>query len=169
MNNLFLTGPIGVGKSALLKTALKELNISTGGYITERTSKGYHRKYVAKSLYSLGEEYTIVKSNMITNSKIGLPEVFKNDLVPLLDKSLRHRDIIVMDELGCAENSIKSFTSKVFEVLDSNKIVFGILKDEECDFLNSIRNRDDVQILTITMENRNYILDKILHILKGFI
>lgn len=168
MNNLFLTGRIGVGKSTMLKKALDELNIPAGGYVTQKIFDSYYIKHIAKSLYD-NEEYIIVKSDTRNKTKIGFPESFENGMISILDKSLKFRDIVVLDELGCAENNIKSFTSKVFEILDSRKIAFGVLKDEECEFLNSIRNRDDVVIIRITEENRDYILGKIVYILKGFL
>ncbi|WP_236914835.1 nucleoside-triphosphatase [Clostridium sp. Cult2] len=169
MNNLFLTGKIGVGKSTILKNALKELNLSIGGYVTERIFEGYYRKYIVKSLYDNMEEYIIVRVDSRDNSKEGFMEAFENGVISILDKSLKHRDLIVLDELGCVENDIDIFTSKVFELLNSKKIVFGILKDDYCSFLNDIRSRDDVIIIRITEENRDYILDHIINILESFI
>lgn len=169
VNNLFLTGKIGVGKSTILKNALKELNLSIGGYVTERIFEGYYRKYIVKSLYDNMEEYIIVRVDSRDNSKEGFMEAFENGVISILDKSLKHRDLIVLDELGCVENDIDIFTSKVFELLNSKKIVFGILKDDYCSFLNDIRSRDDVIIIRITEENRDYILDHIINILESFI
>ncbi|CCQ97546.1 conserved hypothetical protein [[Clostridium] ultunense Esp] len=169
MKNLFLTGRIGIGKSTVLKKALKELNLPLGGYITERIYDGYYRKYIVKSLYNPGEEYTIVRVDSRDDSKKGFKESFEKGVVSILDKSLKNRDLIVLDELGCAENDIDVFTSKIFELLDSNKIVFGVLKDDDCKFLNDIRNRDDVIIVMITEENRHYILEEIIDILRGFV
>lgn len=168
MNNLFLTGKKGVGKSTLLKKALKKLDVSIGGYITEKRFDGYYRKHIAKSLYN-EDEYIIVKSDTRDNSREGFVEAFEDGVVSILNKSLKHRDLIVLDELGSAENNIKPFKAKVFEILDREKIVFGVLKDEECEFLNTIRNRDDVIVIRITEGNREHILDEIVEILKGFI
>ena len=168
MKNLFLTGKIGVGKSTILKNALKEFDISIGGYITKRIFDGYYRKYMVKSLYDSNEEYTIVRVDSRDNSKEGFISSFENGVVSILDKSLKHRDLIVLDELGCAENNMNMFTSKVFQLLNSNKIVFGVLKDNNCKFLNDIKSRDDVVIIEITEENRDYISKEIIHILKGF-
>lgn len=168
MKNLFLTGKVGIGKSTILQNALKEFNLSIGGYITQRIFEGYYRKYIVKSLYDNMEEYTIVKVDSRDNSKEGFIEAFENGAISILDKSLKYRDLIVLDELGSAENNIDIFTSKVFELLDSPKIVFGVLKDDDCKFLDDIRNRDDVIIIRITEENRDYILEEIVDILKSF-
>lgn len=168
MNNLFLTGKIGVGKSTILKNALKKIDLSVGGYVTERIFEGYYRKYIVKSLYDNKEKYTIIKVDSRDNSKKSFMEAFENGVVSILDKSLKYRDVIVLDELGPAENDIDIFTSKVFEILDSKKIVFGVLKDDNCKFINDIKDRDDVIVITITEENRDFILEEVVEILKNF-
>lgn len=86
----------------------------------------------------------------------------------MLEESFQKRDLIVLDELGFMENDIHIFTSKIYELLDSDKVVFGILKDYDCEFLNRIRERDDTMIIRITQENRDLILNDILDLLKTF-
>lgn len=168
MNNLFLTGKIGIGKSTILKKALEKLNLSLGGYTTERVFEGYFRKYIVKSLYDNMEEYTILKVDSRDNSKEKFTESFEIGIVSVLDKSLKYRDLLILDELGCVEDNINIFTSKVFELLDSKKIVFGILKEDDCKFLSAIKDRDDVIIITITKKNRDLILEEITDILKSW-
>lgn len=167
MKNLFLTGKKGIGKTTLQKKVLDKLDVSIGGYTTQRLFEGYYRKYVAKSLYD-NKEYPIIRVDSRDDSKVWFHEVFEENLVPLLDKSLE-RDLIVLDELGCSENNIIKFTSKVFELLDSSKIVFGVLKEDNCEFINNIKKRKDVTLITVTEENRDYLLDEILSILKSWI
>lgn len=167
MKNLFLTGKKGIGKTTLQKKVLDKLDVSIGGYTTQRLFEGYYRKYVAKSLYD-NKEYPIIRVDSRDDSKVWFHEVFEENLVPLLDKSLE-RDLIVLDELGCSENNIIKFTSKVFEILDSSKIVFGVLKEDNCEFINNIKKRKDVTLITVTEENRDYLLDEILSILKSWI
>lgn len=168
MNNLFLTGGIGIGKSTILKNALQQINLSVGGYVTERIYEGYYRKYIVKSLYDNEEEYIIIKVDSRDNSKEGFANVFENGVLSILDKSLKNRNLIVLDELGCTENNIDIFTSKIFEILNSEKIAFGVLKDDNCEFINEIKNRDDVIVLTVTEENRDYLFKEVVKILKSF-
>jgi nucleoside-triphosphatase len=168
MYNLFLTGKIGIGKSTLLKRALKELNVSLGGYTTERVFEGYFRKYIIKSLYDNNTTYTILKVDSRDNSKEHFIDSFEKGALSILDKSLKERNLIVLDELGSAENDMSLFTDKVFKLLDSKKIVFGVLKENDCDFLNAIMAREDVIVITITEDNRDYIIEDIINILKSW-
>ena len=167
MNNLFLTGKIGVGKSTVLKEVLERVNISIGGYITERIIHGPIRTYVIRSLYDNVEKFTIAKINSIDWSKEIFIDSFDTHIPLIIDNSIKNRDLIVLDELGSVENNIHIFTSKIYELLDSDRIVLGVLKDYDCEFLNNIRERDDVVIVEITEDNRNSILDDIIDILES--
>ncbi|MCR2043675.1 nucleoside-triphosphatase [Anaerosalibacter massiliensis] len=168
MNNLFLTGEIKVGKSTVLKKVLKKINIPVGGYMTEKTICNDITTHTVKSLYDNIEKYIIAKINNKNFSRKIFMESFSTGIPSILDKSLENRDIIVLDELGFMENDINIFTSKIYRLLDSDKIVLGVLKKYDCEFLNNIKARDDVIIIEITEENRDLILNKILNIIKSF-
>lgn len=168
MNNLFLTGQIGIGKSTLLKKIIEKINLSIGGYITEKTIKDSIKIFTVRSLYNGIEKHTIAKIYTKDASKKVFVNSFNSIAASVLHMSLKYRDLIVLDELGFMENDINSFTSKVYELLDSNKVVFGVLKDHDCEFLNNIRKREDTLIIKITKENRDKILEDIISILKSF-
>ncbi len=168
MSNLFLTGDISIGKTTILKETLKRIDGRVGGYTTKRVIDGPFRTYVATSLYDQERECTIAKVDSRDWSKEVFKEAFSTDLLSILEDSFQNRDLIVLDELGSLENHIDCFTSKVYELLDSDKIVFGVLKVYDCEFLNTIRARDDVIIIKISKDNRDDILKDILQILKSF-
>lgn len=168
MNNLFLTGDISIGKTSLLKLALAQVEDSIGGFITKRVIEGSFRTYLSQSLENRDIKIKILQVDSRDWSKRVYRESFSRDLVDLLDHSLKYQDLIVIDELGNTENDIESFTSKVFQLLDSDKPVFGVLKDSNCDFLNQIREREDIIIIEITEDNRDFILNNILDILQSF-
>ncbi len=168
MNNLFLTGDISIGKTSLLKLALDRVEDSIGGFITKRVIEGHFRIYLSQSLDNRDTPIKILQVDSRDWSKRVFTQSFSNDLVDLLDHSFKYKDLIVLDELGNTENDIEKFTSKIFELLDSDKAIFGVLKDSNCKFLNQIRQRDDIIIIEITEENRDLILDNILDILQSF-
>lgn len=168
MYNLFLTGEKRIGKSTTLRHVIERVNLSIGGYITERNIQDNTKSFTVRSLYDGIEKHIIANVNIKDKSKEVFLDSFETGLSTILDNSLKNRDIIVLDELGFMENNVDIFTSKVYELLDSEKPVFGVLKDFDCKFLNKIRNRDDVIVIEITKENRDTILDKIVSILKSF-
>lgn len=168
MHNLFLTGEKGIGKSTIIKDIIERINISIGGYITERSVQGDIDTFTTKSLNDLVEENVIANVNTRDKTKEIFTDSFEIGLKSVLHNSLKNRDLIVMDELGVMENDLRIFKSKVYEILDSNKPVLGVLKDCDCQFLNQIRDRRDVRVVRITRENRDTILDEIVQILKTF-
>ncbi|RCW62204.1 MULTISPECIES: nucleoside-triphosphatase [Halanaerobium] len=94
-------------------------------------------------------------------------DVFNNLGFELLDQS---GEIVVMDELGRFELKAEKFQKKVFSLLDSEKIVIGVIKNESNPFLDRIRQRDDLKIYELTASNqeqRRKILVDILENLKN--
>ena len=168
MYNLFLTGEVRIGKSTILKNVLERVNVSVGGYMTERNTKNHIRTFTAKSLYDGKEKYIIANVNRRDNSKEIFPDTFEIGLTSILENSLKNRDLIVLDELGFMEKDMERFTSNVYEIWDSEKPVLGVLKNYECGILNNIRNREDVIIIQITKENRDTMIFDIIDILLNF-
>ena len=64
MNNLFLTGKIGVGKSTILKKILEKINTSIGGYVTERIINPPIKTYRIRSLYDGIQKFSIANINL---------------------------------------------------------------------------------------------------------
>lgn len=167
MKNVFLTGEKHIGKSTLVQSILDKLNLPAGGYITERVTGDNKTTYVVKSLYNSSEFYTIANINTIDRSREVFMDSFDVGIVSILEKSLENRNLIVLDELGFFENDSKIFKHKIFELLDSNKIVLGVIKDYNCEFLNDIRKRDDVSLIRITKENREEILNELVNMINN--
>lgn len=166
-NNLFLTGEIRVGKSTIVNKIIDKLNCSIGGYITERQEENGIRTFIIRSLCNYEDTYTIAKINMETFEKEIFIDNFRYHIPLMLDNSLKNKDLIILDELGFMENDIKPFTTKIYEILDSEKPVFGVLKAYDCQFIDTIGGRDDVKIIEITKDNRDNILYEIISILMA--
>lgn len=168
LKNLFLTGDISVGKTTLLKNALKRIDNSIGGFMTVQIDHAPFKTFISKSLYDKDIKIPLAKVDTRDLSKEIYIESFSKDLISVLDKSYEKCDLIVLDELGFLENDIDIFTNKIYELLDSEKPIFGVLKDYDCEFLNNIRNRDETIIIRVTEENRDFILNDILKALDSF-
>lgn len=156
-----------MGKSTILKETLEKLHMPLGGFTTKRVLDGPFRTYLTQSLYDDRREVTIARVDSRDWSKEVFEEAFSKDLVSILDHSFANRDLIVLDELGFMESHIEPFTSKVYELLDSDKIIFGVLKDYDCEFLNTIRARNDIELIKVTEENRDWVVEETFQILKS--
>ncbi len=168
MYNLFLFGDVGIGKSTLLKKVLKYVDSSIGGFMEEKVLKGDKTFHNMISLYD-GQSNNIIGVSEKTCKKPKVfTYVFEKNGVEILKKSYREKEIIIMDELGFLESHCELFKSSVNEILDSKKIVIGVLKKCNCDFVTTIANRTDVVLLEVTTETRDNLEKEIFKILKGF-
>ncbi|MFW5649485.1 MAG: nucleoside-triphosphatase [Candidatus Alkaliphilus sp. MAG34] len=169
MKNIFLTGEKYMGKSTLIQGVLNRLNLSAGGYTTERVIKDNKRIYTVKSLHDNSESYLIANVDAIDYSREVFMDSFDVGIVSILEKSLRDKDIIILDELGFFENDSEKFKRKIYELLDSNKVILGTIKDYDCEFLNNLKKREDILLIEVTKENREEILDELVKIVSNLI
>ncbi len=123
MVNLLLTGDIGVGKSTILMSILEKIDMSIGGYITEKILDYPRASYAARSLYDGVEKVKIANTNQILGEMEVYKDTFEKFLPLIIEKSMKDRDIIVLDELGFMENDIDKFTTTIHQLLSSNKAV----------------------------------------------
>jgi nucleoside-triphosphatase len=164
-NNLFLTGNIGVGKSTIIKNIVKKTELDLGGFVVEMNevnNKWYSFFLLAASYYKdkkidnfkRCENNIIAKkgNNFIMISK----EVFENYGLSLLS-NYKEKDLIIMDELGRFELRATRFQNKVFEIIKSDKLVLGVIKNEKNTFLNKIREVLNDEIFLVTRDNREEI------------
>lgn len=164
MKNLFLTGEIQVGKSTIIKRVLEGFQGSLGGFRTlYDISVDGKKGFVIEGLNPVfrGLRHPICRYSD-EGYMIGLSDTFEDYGVKILRHSLEEKvDLVVMDELGVFESEAFNFQKLVFAVLDSPIPVLGVLKAKPSPFLDEIRNRQDVVIYSVTLENRNFLAGKV--------
>lgn len=164
MKNIFLTGDRNIGKSTIIykvKNMLKEEGLGFCGFETlPYTENGKLVGFYIESVKNPGSKGTVFK-RMIGKcigyrKAIGFTETFEEIGVKILEESLgRQNDIIIMDELGILEKDALCFQRLVKDALSSKQIVLGVIKLKSSPFLDSIRNRKDVEVLEVNMQNRS--------------
>lgn len=115
---LFLTGPIGCGKSTAIQTALGEKITLCGGFLTRR----YREPYLHFTLESPDRN---VKETFLDFSG-GKPEV---DMDVFSRVSFRG-SVLLLDEIGGIELLNPEFVSALNTVLDSDIPILGVIKGE---------------------------------------
>lgn len=152
--HLFLTGHKQVGKSTVLRRLLEGRDAAIGGFRTVRI-----RLEDGASIHMVrpGEtEYT--DENRIFSRRKGVlqidPEDFDRIGCGLLAEAGNY-DLVLMDELGPAEGDSARFRQAVLDTLDGEVPVYGVLQAADSEFLADISAREDVQVVTVTEENRD--------------
>lgn len=175
MNNLFLTGKINIGKTTVLNSIIDRLNISNnniGGFSTKaflenEKVKGFYIHPINYPLQRPEFEKTIIGYTPDGIRWIENTKTFEDFGVDILNYCLRNTfELIIMDELGFFENKANLFQQKVHKIIDSDKKVLGIIKFHQTIFLNSIRERKDVNVVEITKQNRDCISTKLYNKIK---
>lgn len=165
--NIFFTGERGVGKSTLLKRLLAGKQLNSGGFKTLPFS---HRK-IGRGFYLLASQESPLPApepNRIIalRSHQGRIEkrfttVFETLGVSLLNDCLeKDIDLIIMDELGFLENEALKFQQAVHRCLNLAIPVWGVIKPMASPFLDSVRERKDVSVFTVTLDNRDQLYHK---------
>lgn len=119
---------------------------------------------------STGQRGWLAHVNQPTGPKIGKYHVNLTDLDvigagSILD-ALQNADILTVDEIGPMELLSTAFSNALLKAVESSKPLLGTIHYKLSNsVINSIRMRDDTEILRVTYQNRenlqNLIADKI--------
>ncbi|MFW6273434.1 MAG: nucleoside-triphosphatase [Halanaerobium sp.] len=196
MNNFFLTGKKDAGKTTILKSLFTAADIVPGGYTTFRlleSKSGRPLLFQLKAAeFLLGGQqlveeieisadmkdlddsanYLQINKNHVFAERLDpyaefnvYPEVFDNCGANFLNSS---SDIILIDELGRFELKAGRFKKEVFSLLESDKLVIGVIKAESNIFLDKIRAREDLKIFELKRDNRDKIYNKLLKVIRNY-
>ena len=116
---LFLTGPIGCGKSTAITQALGERITRCGGFLT--------RRYREPNLYFTLESPDGQYSEIFLDFPDGKPQL-NMDVFSRLGVSLLRGDILVLDEIGGIELLCPEFSAALEQLLRQDLPVIGVLK-----------------------------------------
>ena len=116
--HLFLTGPIGCGKSTAIATALGGKIAQCGGFLT--------RRYQQPHLHFTLESPDGNAKRTFLDFASGKPEV---DLA-VFSKNYLRGEILVLDEIGGIELLDPDFTAALEAVLNSDTPIIGVIKGE---------------------------------------
>lgn len=163
--NIFVTGEKGVGKSTVVNRVTWKLGISPVGFRTlPYEIEGVRRGFYLSGLVEVVEyKNNTPISVMVGNERcVGITETFETLGVEILAKSLECEQVILMDELGKLECRAEEFREMVLRCLESERIVFGVLKQCESTFIQGIMQREDTKVFEVTRDNRDMILTEMI-------
>lgn len=168
MKNILICGSPGVGKTTLIKKILENLNLKSGGFHTEEIKEKGNR--VGFKIISLDNQEGILAHISIRGTKrVGRYGVNIYDLenigVKSLYRAFKNDDLIIIDEIGKMEIFSDKFKDKVLDCLNSEKFVLATIGIGGDKFISQIKERDDVIIFKMNRENRDELMDKVLHLI----
>ncbi|MDV0443696.1 nucleoside-triphosphatase [Methanorbis rubei] len=157
--HLFLTGDIQVGKSTIISRVLAELDVPVSGFLTVAVpdAEGSSNIFLVDAQDPVCSEKCRLAHRVPGKMPEVREEVFVAIGIPLLQDAAG--PLILMDELGWMESSSYAFQQAVFAVLDEDVPVLGVVRDKRLAFLNAVRDHHAVEVLVVTRENREEMVD----------
>lgn len=128
MKNLFLTGPMGCGKSTAIASALGPYLPGAGGFLTIR-EKDDGGRAVAFWLKRPDGSSGQVIIDCAAGAGTIYPEVFETLGIRLLEEAKQCK-YVILDELGGFEVLSESFMAALMELLDSDTPCIGVMKGQ---------------------------------------
>lgn len=163
--NVILTGSPGIGKSTVIKKiihALGQDNVD-GFWSSEIREKNRRIGFSINTLS--GETGILARVDLKTGPRVGKYHVNLEGLeslaIPALVRARNLGKIIVIDEIASMELYSPQFAPEVRRCLDTGRVL-ATLQQRHGSFQDEVRNRRDVEIIEITLANRNAIPAEIL-------
>ena len=155
--NIFLTGFPGIGKTTVIRKTLEKLSFRPRGFYTKEIREGSRR--VGFSIVTLdGQHGILAHVNARGKHRVGRYVVNVQDIerVAILAMTPTSPDgLIVVDEVGKMECFSEAFRKAVLTALDSPNRVLGTISAKANEFIESIKRREDVSVVTVTPSNRD--------------
>ena len=154
--HIFLTGDKRVGKSTLIRAYLRRFSGKVGGFCTVRTDSVYGGRF---SVHLLTPGAEAAEENLLflcppPREDSAAAARFEELGCAALENTADF-DLILMDELGPTEAKAEKFQQTVLKLLDGNVPIIGVLQKAESAFLDEIAAHPNVDVVEVTMENRD--------------
>jgi nucleoside-triphosphatase len=169
VNNVLVTGPPRSGKSTLIEKVVQSINRPATGFFTQELREKGRR--VGFSITTLqGKTGVLAHQSIRSTFRVGKYGVNLEDLdqiaVPsMLPSSLDQ--IVVVDEIGKMECFSRLFKETLIQVLSSDNLVIGSVAIKGDRFIQSIKKRDDVSLISISQNTRDSALKLFMQEIQG--
>lgn len=161
--NIFLTGAPSSGKTTVIKKVINALKVQANGFYTEEERiAGRRIGFLMQTLD--GKQGYLAHQDISSDAHIRRYGVSLENIEQIAVPSIKpvEKQIIILDEIGKMECFSEKFIDAAKQALDSPNIVIGTITFGGTDFIQEVKNRDDIEIIEVTTENRNHLPEIIL-------
>jgi len=156
ITNIFLTGAPSSGKTTVIKKVIKALPYpATGFYTEEERREGKRAGFLMRTLDGISgylAHQDITSEFHIRRYGVSIENI-ESIAVPSISPVGRH--VIILDEIGKMECFSEAFRQAAVAALDSPNAVVGTITFGGDQFIRSIKDREDIEIIKVTADNRD--------------
>lgn len=168
--HIFLTGFPGVGKTTLV------VQLARG--LAELGPRGFFTREIRRSGIRLGFELESLdgRKGMLAHvdnpssrrvGKYGVDLVGFEKFLDEIGLDFPTGALVVIDEIGKMECMSARFCELVERLLDSEKRLIATIAQKGGGFIEQSKQRSDVRMVTITIQNRQTLLPELLALVRG--
>src|SRR3989304_10355850 len=143
--HIALTGKPGVGKTSVIKKIIPLLGTSAGGFFTEEL-RVMDRRMGFRIVTLDGAEGVMAHVDCNSNYKVGKYRIdldsFEKVAILALEKAVKDKSIVVIDEIGKMELFSAKFRELVRNILDGEKPLLCVIKEKGDTFTDEINCRN---------------------------
>ena len=167
--NILVTGPPRSGKSTLIEKVVKRVKRPATGFFTrELRERGKRVGFLIETLH--GKTGLLAHENVKSRYRVGKYGVNLEDLEQIAVPSILPSavdQIVVVDEIGKMECFSRLFRDTLLRVLAAENQVIGSIAMKGDRFIQTIRNRDDVTLVSISENTRDLAFELFLQAIRG--
>jgi nucleoside-triphosphatase len=164
INKFLLTGLPGCGKTTVIMCLADMLKTKkmVGFYTQEIRDAGQRTGF---SLQTFGGEKTVLSSvNFGDGPRVGRYRVdvegFEQTVLPELAVN-KDADLYLIDEIGKMECFSNKFIEMIKQILDGSLPLVATVALKGSGFIAEVKERKDIELITVNAENRNMLPSKI--------
>lgn len=169
--NIFVTGPPSSGKTTVIKKVVELLSVPVQGFYTEE--ERIDNKRVGFLMHSLdGKQGYLAHQDISSEYHIRRYGVSTANIETIAVPAILPRDngrVIILDEIGKMECFSEKFTGAARQALDSPNCVIGTITLGGSDFILEVKQRSDIEIIEVTLENRDHLPEVIVEKAIGYL
>ena len=161
--NILLTGPPRCGKSTVIEKLINRIDRPLTGFFTREIRE--EGKRVGFSIIAMdGKEGILAHEKDRSRKRVGKYGVRLEDLDRVAVSSLipsKPDEIVIIDEIGKMECLSPLFRETLIKTLDSENRVIGSIAQKGDRFIEQIKTRKDVWLVTVSENNRDSLVGEL--------
>jgi nucleoside-triphosphatase len=156
---ILLTGFPGCGKTTLIKRVVQRLDhLCLAGFYTQELLGANGRRVGFEAIGLNGDRTGLAHVRSKSKIRVGRYGVELQGFEKLIRDELvggANVDLFVVDEIGKMECFSKLFEDAVRQILDGDIAVLATIALKGSGFIEQVRQRDDVELITVAPNNRD--------------